>query len=459
MIHKRKFFRVTVLLFSLLLTFAIISLTHAREDFFTPAIGEVDASLSGYERVLTTEEGGLQILSANGDLVSGYPLFINNEVIASSPILLDIDGDFTNEIIFLSRNASGLYTARVFEGNKTSVAAFPLTGEKVYYDPVVFKKIGEPDSVLVSTESGKHLRLTLKNGVFTSPPMFSVDIPSAISPLPANNMLAVNFPTKSTVQFYGPNSSGKWTKYTEVNVSSPIIYPFAVFDNQTMYGVTKDQKLIALSGMAGKMKTGFPVNLPAIPLSAPFLVSDASNSFGYHIAVPLADGSRFSVNPDGSALALAENVKSFVEQSIETPSAAEGGIFSAIHDYASSLFKGIEKKIASLFSRIKFDVSAPKTFEESPETLTAYADLNGDGKTTVVDVQCTTLVSLWEIGGKAGAKPICLGNNEPFAADVNCDTHVNVIDIQIMTKLAFGDPLPNVIDNDQNNLVDSCEKK
>lgn len=90
-----------------------------------------------------------------------------------------------------------------------------------------------------------------------------------------------------------------------------------------------------------------------------------------------------------------------------------------------------------------------------------YGDVTGDGLVNVVDVQCTILVALWELGGKQGPVPPCVANNtlpqSYLKADHNCDGSVNVVDSQIVIKIGLGDPLDPALDGNQDRKVDACE--
>ncbi len=78
-------------------------------------------------------------------------------------------------------------------------------------------------------------------------------------------------------------------------------------------------------------------------------------------------------------------------------------------------------------------------------------DVTNDGKVTVTDIQCVILESLSEL----------IGEDSPGCAkcdtDLNCDDFTDVSDVSLAIKMAFGNPLSNVVDADQNNIPDACE--
>lgn len=83
-------------------------------------------------------------------------------------------------------------------------------------------------------------------------------------------------------------------------------------------------------------------------------------------------------------------------------------------------------------------------------------DINQSGVTTVVDVQCGIVVSLWELGGQVEVVPSCAGDAVDLS-DVDCSGETNVIDVQIIVQLALGAPLSGQIDSNQNACHDGCE--
>jgi hypothetical protein len=103
---------------------------------------------------------------------------------------------------------------------------------------------------------------------------------------------------------------------------------------------------------------------------------------------------------------------------------------------------------------------ASTVFSGSPaqaECLTVPGDVNADGKTNVVDTQCTLLTVLYQLTGAVGAPPGCLKGQSPLAADVNCTGQIDVVDVQVTIALILTGKLPPAVDSDQNACVDNCE--
>lgn len=83
-------------------------------------------------------------------------------------------------------------------------------------------------------------------------------------------------------------------------------------------------------------------------------------------------------------------------------------------------------------------------------------DLGADGDTSVADVQCLIVGTLWEIGGGVDGPPGCLPEDLAIA-DLNCDELINVSDVNIAIGVALELELPFALDEDGSGCPDSCE--
>lgn len=91
------------------------------------------------------------------------------------------------------------------------------------------------------------------------------------------------------------------------------------------------------------------------------------------------------------------------------------------------------------------------------QCLTPPGDLNDDGKTNVLDLQCGIFVSLFDSGAPGITElPACLKAPEQ-AADINCDGSVTVSDVLITVNYAVNLPLAGAIDADGDACPDACE--
>lgn len=97
-------------------------------------------------------------------------------------------------------------------------------------------------------------------------------------------------------------------------------------------------------------------------------------------------------------------------------------------------------------------VAAPR--QAASAVLVPPGNINDDGLTNVVDVQCMILLVLAKAGGQP--TPACL-KVPPLDADINCDGVHNVIDVQALILLALKEPFSKALDNDGDGTVDACD--
>lgn len=86
-------------------------------------------------------------------------------------------------------------------------------------------------------------------------------------------------------------------------------------------------------------------------------------------------------------------------------------------------------------------------------------DLTADGTSTVADVQCTLLATLWSLAGQFGPVPACIeaAGAPNVVSDHDCSGVVNVSDVQISVLFALGASLEPELDSDASGCVDACE--
>ena len=88
----------------------------------------------------------------------------------------------------------------------------------------------------------------------------------------------------------------------------------------------------------------------------------------------------------------------------------------------------------------------------SSAALAVPGDVTGDGEVDVSDIQCTVLTNLNPVA------PACLAG--PDSADLNCDSAVDIVDVQLIVLIVLAHPqhgVPNAQDANGNNIVDDCE--
>ncbi len=92
------------------------------------------------------------------------------------------------------------------------------------------------------------------------------------------------------------------------------------------------------------------------------------------------------------------------------------------------------------------------------ECLDPPGDLNGNGVSDVVDVQCSILTALNVLNnGPASPMPPCL-NGALSTADLDCGNGVNVADVLLTIQYSLGVNLSIAIDADLNGCPDLCEE-
>jgi len=105
-------------------------------------------------------------------------------------------------------------------------------------------------------------------------------------------------------------------------------------------------------------------------------------------------------------------------------------------------------------------------FDEDGDGLVDYMDpdcpcpVDGDVDASetlsIVDVQCTLLMALWELGGGVGDPPECVVG-DLLAADMNCDQTTTIQDVMLAVAFVLGAPFDPAIDANGNACPDSCE--
>jgi hypothetical protein len=89
------------------------------------------------------------------------------------------------------------------------------------------------------------------------------------------------------------------------------------------------------------------------------------------------------------------------------------------------------------------------------QCLTPRGDLNADGNTNILDIQCGIYVSLLDLEALVDP-PACLGH--PLAAsDIDCDGNINVTDMLVIVQLAVNLPLNEALDGDADGCPDDCQ--
>ena len=88
--------------------------------------------------------------------------------------------------------------------------------------------------------------------------------------------------------------------------------------------------------------------------------------------------------------------------------------------------------------------------------LDPVGDINANGTTDVVDVQCGIVAALYVLGGDEGLPPECL--EVPLSeVDLNCSSLVNVTDVLLLIQLGLELELDATIDGNADGCPDACQ--
>ncbi len=137
----------------------------------SPALGDLDPASDGLEIAVAVEDDSLHVLRADGSAAPGWPVwaFIENAPArTSSPVLADLDGDGTLEVIFAENSAAQIHQARllVFHADGTLRPGFTdltfatdpeaIAARATQSTPVVGDVDGDPEpEILLGAEDGR----------------------------------------------------------------------------------------------------------------------------------------------------------------------------------------------------------------------------------------------------------------------------------------------------------------
>lgn len=348
----------------------------AREDYFRPASGDVTSFYPGNEKAAVTAEGALNVFNEKGVMITGFPLTMTGETFVSSPLLADITGTVEKEIVVITRNADSAYFLKAFNSGKTLLASFAL-GEAVYFDPAELRvpNLSKKD-IIVATVAGKIYSFRFASNNFTQTLITDAGKPAGVSASASGSEIIVNFPAENQLKVFS-RSSNSWTETKTVSLSKAFVYPVLYGATDTIYGLTADKELVAVSKNTGDVITGFPKNLSAMAIDTPYFTDIDSTHAGTEMVVPLSNGKNDIFDAEGNVLADKSAQKSFVEDSGTVANQNNSGIFSAIGNYGSVVRDSIYENAKSVWSLLNRQATAVSSNASMTMEASGSKILNG----------------------------------------------------------------------------------
>lgn len=325
--------------------------TQAREDKFVPAVGEISAVVVGMERAVVSAEGGLNVYSAQGKPLSGFPLFVDNQVFATSPVLADIAGDEQQEIVVVARSGDS-YTLFAFDGTGATLGSVAWNGASIYFDQVALPNtVTGFDDIIVADTAGKIVRYSFQNGNFSVAQTINTGLAVGLAVSTDKNNLILNFPTQNGVKKYGWQGDSLVLQKT-IAVAHKFIYPIKDSGQGIWYGVNFAGALVGFNAQTGSVMAGFPVNNANMPVSGPEVVQyDASNPSA-QITLPLAGGKSVVVTDKGETIGTIKEERSLANNNIPTVDENNTGIISGVSNYGIKVVNKLKDYTLSVWSRI-----------------------------------------------------------------------------------------------------------
>src|SRR3989338_7639564 len=214
--------------------------THAREGYFHSAQGEVAAGSPGEEVASVSEEGGVSLFSASGEILPGFPVFLDGQVAASSPVVARVFGQSSKEIVFLSRNASYEYALNAYDGAGSLVGSAAIGAGDIFCDPVAADIAGTAKrGIVIVRDDGSMAWARETGGVLTVAEIANLGAPACAAWNGETKELIVNYPTQSYIDVY-KESGLVWSRVRRVAVLKPLLYAITPAGASAWYGIDAD---------------------------------------------------------------------------------------------------------------------------------------------------------------------------------------------------------------------------
>lgn len=344
--HRTKYF-----LWSFILGFIALTLpVQARESGFQPLLVDVIAT-PGSERFVTAEDGSLQGFSYEGNSIPGFPVRQENAVFISSPLAADVNGDGVLDIVVLSRNVAGQFAVNAYQGSGALLGSSPMQNGEVYYDPALLAAGNGVDDIVVATSAGNVLKFHFANQAFTSSALFNLNVPAAVSTRVNGSEIFVAFPGRNAVDVYRL-SNNVWARNRSLAVPTAWLFAPTFDENNTLYGVNRNNELMAINATTGAAVAGFPVALTRQGSASPVLGEINEANPNGEILVSLNNGSTVVVNKQGQILDQKKN-DAVASPSTATVDGPKNGFFKSVKNSGTALYVGTRTTLFSFWTRIK----------------------------------------------------------------------------------------------------------
>lgn len=339
--------------------FAFVSSAFARETLFKPTIADVDIATPGLERIAVTEDGSVIAFSYEGNLLPGFPVWIDGFIAVSSPVIANVVGDGLEEIIVVARNNQDAHRLYALSNQGQILSSTDIIGE-VYYDPVVMSRSDSPyDDVLVAATSGSVQRFRFDNNLWSGAAIFDLGVAAGLAV--AQNDIVINYPERNVLEVYS-EANGAWGRRSSFATPNPVLYPVVLTDDGNLIGILRNGQLASIVRATGQMNGGFPIALDGTP-RGPVLAADVqSDNAGVELVIGFSDGRRTVLRTNGTVLS-APGEKQFTNLSFESSDALSNAGYSLLNAYVNRIINQQITRLVSYLGRLSIPSVAIGTGE------------------------------------------------------------------------------------------------
>ncbi|MFZ2190463.1 MAG: LamG-like jellyroll fold domain-containing protein [Candidatus Magasanikiibacteriota bacterium] len=344
-------------------------------------VGEINSSSSGAERVYIDDSGGLEAVNSIGDILSGFPVRITGQVFVLEPLLADVNGDGTDEIVVLSRDNGSSYYLYVYDGAGSVLATSILEGS-ILSSPVVMPLAGQAkDDFLLTNATGEVYQYSYDNNILYSAQLFDKGVPVVVTANKYGNQIFVVTPGQNNIEVY-TKSGNVCIKSKTFNTPNILNFPVLDDNNGQLYFTDISNNLWAISSVNGSVVTGFPLVISGTVISAPYLTDINTSVAGDEIVLQLNNGQRVVVDNNGIILTNDIKKKSFLD--FNNDSSQTAGLYSALNtgNFTFNNVLGLQKK-TTVYSKIKLDPVEANGNVVLPGVVQGLKTTSGRGKITV----------------------------------------------------------------------------